>query len=145
MSATFTEQHVRALCLLSGISIENLWRMENGYWPEHPDYDDVRRASPWWLVKTPDGMVRMGWRKRVLSVDWSDTPVRIIVTYDDVTKDEALFHAYTYPKAVEYLTELARAMARHATASSAAPSGVTGRRGETFSGQTPMPESNPKD
>lgn len=115
MSATFTEQHVRALCLLSGISIENLWRLENGYWPDNPHYGDVRRASPWWLVKTPDGMVRMGWRKRVLSVDWSDTPVRIIVTEDNVTKDETLFHAYDYPKAVEYLTQLARAMARHAT------------------------------
>ncbi|MCA8938234.1 MAG: hypothetical protein KDB07_00370 [Planctomycetes bacterium] len=52
-------------------------------------------------------MVRIGWRKRVVEIDWSDTPVRRLVGKDDVTKTETLIHAWSVGKVVEYLSELA--------------------------------------
>jgi hypothetical protein len=62
----------------------------------HPD--------PWWLVRTPAGLVQIGWRKRVINIDWSDTDVRTVVTSDDVTKTETYVHAWSEAKALEYLS-----------------------------------------
>lgn len=104
-----TEQHVKALFLLAGIEIGGLWETANNYWPDSPAYSEVRRDNPWWLVKTPHGLIHLGWRKRVISLDWTDTPLRQVITQDDVTKDETLVHAWTYAKAVEYLTSWKRA------------------------------------
>lgn len=75
----------------------------NKYWGKSPD------LHPWWLVKTSRGYVELGWRKRVLSIDWKDTDVRVVVTADDVTKDQERVHAYSTAKAVEYLTVLGNA------------------------------------
>lgn len=48
-------------------------------------------------------MIRLGWRKRVLEIDWSDTPVRGEVTSDEVTKADMMVHAWSYEKAIGYL------------------------------------------
>lgn len=120
MANKFDEEQVRALFTLADIKILTLWKLPNGYWPEvAPDdwndhsqvntflrYQRLRVDSPWWLVKTNFGLIKIGWRKRVLNIDWSDTEIRVIVTEDDVTKDKTLVHAWTQLKAVEYLTEL---------------------------------------
>jgi hypothetical protein len=117
----FDEQKMRALFTLAGIEILSVWQLPNDYWPEVlPDdwsdqrqvsdflrYAEIRASSPWWLVKTYAGLVKIGWRKRVLNIDWSDTPIRAIITDDDVTKTETLVHAYSDLKAVEYLQKLA--------------------------------------
>jgi len=58
---------------------------------------------PWWLVKTHLGLIEIGWRKRVISINWSDTKVKTIVTTDNVTKDENGVHAYSVEDAVKYL------------------------------------------
>lgn len=58
-------------------------------------------------MKTPKGLIQIGWRKRVISIDWSDTGIRRVVTEDDVTKDDTMVHAYSYAKALAYLTALA--------------------------------------
>lgn len=60
---------------------------------------------PWWLVKTQYGFIKIGWRKRVIHIEWTDTPIRAIVTEDELTKDPYYVHAYSITKAVEYLTE----------------------------------------
>lgn len=99
-----TEDYVRALFLLAGIDILNIWKIENKYWPEA--YVEERKNSPWWLIQTKWGMVEIGWRKRVINIDWSNTPVRIEVTADEVTKSETMVHAWTYIKAAEYLNRL---------------------------------------
>lgn len=104
MSREFSEQHVRALCLLSGIEPRSIFQMENQYWPDA--YVEERKRSPWFVVTTKVGAIQIGWRKRVLSISWTDTPIRHVLTEDDTTKDEACVHAYTYPKAVEYLQVL---------------------------------------
>lgn len=109
------EEQARALFVLAGIPVTKLHKLENKYWPEHPDYDDVRRRSPWWLVQTPAGPIEIGWRKRVISINWEDTPARQVITTDDVTKGDTYVHAWSYVKALEYLTALRDAPAKEPT------------------------------
>jgi hypothetical protein len=99
-----------ALLLLSGIKPVSVHEVANKYWPDDPHYAQIRRDSPWWLVLTEAGPVVIGWRKRVISIDWTDTKVRTIVTTDEVTKGEDHVHAYSYANAVKYLNRLAEVM-----------------------------------
>ena len=78
----------------------------NQYWPRTENYWDLVFKNPWWLIKTEFGLIRIGWRKRVITIDWSDTDVRKIITEDDTTKEEHMVHAWTVEKAVEYLKAL---------------------------------------
>lgn len=98
------EEEVRALFLLAGIEVTAVYKIENRYWPEA--YVEMRQKSPWWLVKTSAGLVRIGWRKRVIEIEWTDTPVRVIVTTDDVTKTDDLVHAWSHGQALIYLSSL---------------------------------------
>lgn len=102
-----TEEQAKALFLLAGFNVTRLHRLENRYWPEA--YVEQRRNSPWWLVLTEFGPVEIGWRKRVISIDWQDTAARVVVTEDEVTKDTTSVHAWSYVKALTYLTALAAA------------------------------------
>lgn len=52
-------------------------------------------------------MLIIGWRKRVIQIDWKDCDVKLDVTADDVTKDDFNVHAWSTEKAVEYLKALA--------------------------------------
>jgi hypothetical protein len=101
---TESRAETESILTLAGLPPERMWELANGYWPLAPEYDDVRR--PWWLAMTSLGLIRIGWRKRVLSIDWEATPHRHVVTSDDVTKDDTGVHAYSTAKAVEYLTAL---------------------------------------
>jgi hypothetical protein len=107
------EAEMRALFVLAGIAVENHWQLANGYWPEA--YADLRAQSPWWLVQTRFGNIRLGWRKRVISIEWDATKIRGVVTKDDVTKDETMVHAWSYHKAVEYLGNFRRIAERAIT------------------------------
>ncbi len=114
------EERMKALFLLSGFEIEQSYKLANEYWPDCEDYADIRRDSPWWLVKTEYGMIKIGWRKRVIDIDWSDTEYRageskfwdgrdidgIVKNEVMVTKGRMHIHAWGYAKAVEYLTIL---------------------------------------
>lgn len=102
-----TEEQAAALFLLAGFKVTRFHRLENKYWPE--SYVELRVSSPWWLAITEFGPIEIGWRKRVISIRWEDTPARVIVTEDNVTKDRDLVHACSYVKALEYLTALAAA------------------------------------
>ena len=99
-----SREEVESVLTLSGLKPSRMWELANGYWPLAPDYDSVRR--PWWLVQTSIGLIRIGWRKRVMSIDWDATEVRAVVTREQVTKGETMVHAYSMAKAVEYLTSL---------------------------------------
>lgn len=101
-------EEVDAIFILAGIPVEKKWELANKYWPDTPEYADIRSKNPWWLVQTPYGMVEIGWRKRVIQIDWSDTKFRGIVTPDQVTQEETLVHAWSYSKAVAYMTDLKR-------------------------------------
>jgi len=98
------EELARSIFISAGFEVQKMWELANGYWPR--SYLKEREKSPWWLVKTEIGLIIIGWRKRVISIDWSDTKVRAIVTEDYVTKDEAYVHAWSVDKAVSYLKAL---------------------------------------
>jgi hypothetical protein len=99
----FTHDDVVSLVTLSGFQVLRTWKLQNGYWGNLPESNE---HSPWWLVKTESGLIQVGWRKRVLEIDWSDTGIRFVVTEDDVTKSDSMVHAWSIAKAVEYLTAL---------------------------------------
>jgi hypothetical protein len=99
-----SRDEVTAILTLAGLPPVRMWELANGYWPDAPTYDDVRR--PWWLVKTAIGLIRFGRRKRVLEIDWQETGVDVVVTDDDVTKESTMVHAWSTEKAVEYMKRL---------------------------------------
>lgn len=95
---------VIALTVLSKIAHSGVHKTPNLYWPDHPNYDDMREKYPWWVIHVEGGgLITIGWRKRVICIDWSMTNRRGIVTEDDVTKDDTMVHAWTVDKALEYL------------------------------------------
>ena len=97
-----------ALLLLAGIEPVAVHEIANKYWGD----SEIGRANPWWLVLTKAGPVVIGWRKRVISINWACTSVRAKMTADDQTTSELDYcHAWTYAKAVEYLATLQSALA----------------------------------
>jgi hypothetical protein len=111
------EEQVRAIFLLAGVEVRSLYEIKNKYWP--PTYVDLIAAHPWWLVSTDKGLIEIGWRKRVISIDWKDTGVtlplvspnsaqleRSEITSDATTTWPTGVHAWTYGKAVDYLKVL---------------------------------------
>ena len=104
---TKSREEVTSILTLAGLKPERMWELANGYWPDAPTYDDVRTS--WWLAQTSIGLVRLGWRKRVIEIDWNETGIKATVTEDDVTKGSTVVHAYSQAKAVEYPTRLREA------------------------------------
>lgn len=103
-------EEVRGVFALAGISVLNLKPLPDGYGypPDDPRYFETPPRCVWWFVKTKAGWIEIGWRKRVISINWEDTPIRKVITADDVTKSESDAHAWTTAKALEYLTALGK-------------------------------------
>ena len=78
-------------------------RIENQYWPENIH-------EPWLIVTTDKGHIMIGWRKRVISIDWSRSVVSAsadeLFPGENVTKDGRSIHAYGYEKAQEYIDKI---------------------------------------
>ena len=75
----------------------------NSWWYSH---------FPWYRITTPLGHWVVGWRKRVLVIDWSSTVIKAYakdVIPDDVTKHDRLVHAWTMEKAKEYIALIIKA------------------------------------
>lgn len=102
------KEQMLALFQLANIEVLNCWQIENKYWPDVAAYAKIRAENPWWLIKTNKGLIEIGHRKNVTSIDWTDTNIKVIVTEDDVTKDHSFVHAWTLPKVVEYLMVLGK-------------------------------------
>ena len=80
---------------------------------------------PWYRVATPIGYVRIGWRKRVIEIDWASTILRappdpegyakpslvpsgqVLFPDENVTRGETYVHAWGPEKATAYLKVLA--------------------------------------
>jgi len=70
---------------------------------------------PWFIVTTPIGHIKIGWRKRVLLIDWTRTnqkkKAEELFPNEDVTKsgkyeEVNYIHAWGYEKAKEYLEKI---------------------------------------
>jgi hypothetical protein len=65
---------------------------------------------PWVIVTTKKGRIKLGWRKRVMNLDWSDSDLNIdgekLFKDENVTKGTNYIHCWGKEKAVEYLKKL---------------------------------------
>lgn len=117
----FSEHKMLSLFEDAGIETLKVWKLHNRYCDNkyRRNADDqcsppsikstnaqISIISPWWLVKTQIGLIEIGWLERVINIDWSETPIRKIITEDIVTKSETFVHAWDLGKAVEYLQNL---------------------------------------
>jgi hypothetical protein len=62
---------------------------------------------PWFNITTPIGRWTIGWRKRVLSIDWSETintkTAKELFPDEPVTKGDKFIHAWTITDANRYI------------------------------------------
>lgn len=74
-------------------------------------YTDPTFFGPWFIVDTPWGPLRIGYRKRVINIDWSDTQINhnggVTFKGEGVTIGRTYIHAWGKEKAIEYLRVLA--------------------------------------
>ena len=64
------------------------------------------RHRPWFLITTPIGRIKIGWRKRVISITWDETNrpgAEQLFPSEDVTKFDKTVHAWGVEKAKEYV------------------------------------------
>lgn len=70
-------------------------------------YSGDEFASPWFDVTTELGDFTIGWRKRVMNIDWpSGYDFRPLFKNENVTQDATSIHAWTKEKAVFYLSTM---------------------------------------
>jgi hypothetical protein len=76
---------------------------------EYCDCYQCKQTSPWFMVTTTKGTIKIGWRKRVINIDWSTMnreDAETLFPNEDVTKDDRLIHAWGYEKAKEYINKI---------------------------------------
>ena len=82
--------------------------IDNQYWPKDPSFDKVR--TPWLRVETAAGRIVIGWRKRVICIDWKGSGFKVsgaeIVQDEKTTHDGHMCHAWSYAEAEACLTRL---------------------------------------
>lgn len=65
---------------------------------------------PWFIVTTTIGRFKIGWRKRVILIEWKDTKgaktSKELFEKEDVTKDERMIHAWTLQDARRYISAI---------------------------------------
>jgi hypothetical protein len=118
-------EQAQAMMTVAGFEIDQVWELPNGYSGGSSHLASCLRdrtmsietavyylETPWWLIKTRFGCIKIGWRKRVINIDWSDTPFRGRVQEDkvsgstDVTWGDSFTHAYGEMDATKYLHTL---------------------------------------
>jgi hypothetical protein len=65
---------------------------------------------PWFRVTSSIGHILIGWRKRVLEIEWKDTVVKLgahdLFPDDNVTRWESGIHAWSLDDATRYIKKL---------------------------------------
>lgn len=76
------------------------------------DINNCSRCGCWFNVTTKFGIIKIGWRERVILIDWSNTfekdkvNGKFLFQDEDVTTGTNYIHAWGYEKCVEYLEKL---------------------------------------
>lgn len=131
---SISEKDVTSIFTLAKIPVLRIYQLAHSYFTFQLGEDEqttlknalYRATRPSWLVKTSFGLIALNLRKRVVEIDWSDTPYRAVklpykdfghgtaptgddpdsITKDSVTKGSTIVHAYDLIKAAEYLGAL---------------------------------------
>lgn len=102
-------EKLKAVFLLAGIDCKSFHQLPNEYCG---DQCEVCRRRPWMLAETENGLIKIGWRKRVINIQWpkeAEVHGKDVKSKEEawVTDSENGVHAYSYAKAVEYLANFA--------------------------------------
>ncbi len=102
-----TKEQAAGLFALAGIPVLRVKALPDGYgYPtDDPRYYEMPPRQVWWFVKTPLGWIEIGWRKRVIVIDWTDTGLQVKVTNDAVTQSLSSVDAWSEVDALRYLKE----------------------------------------
>lgn len=96
------ERHSLLSCFPEPIFVEEI---PNGYCGQ-----GCCRHLPWFIITTKVGRFKIGWRKRVISIDWSETRGTLLCEDlfdgENVTKGERDIHAWDLEKAKEYINRI---------------------------------------
>ena len=67
--------------------------------------DQCKCCAPWYDAYTQIGLIRLGWRKRVIEIDWSGTGTDLVTMFakEEVTKTPRMIHAWGIEDAARYL------------------------------------------
>ena len=102
------EEHVTELIgifHLAGFEIIHTETIDSQYCSESCCY-----KFPWIIATTNLGRIKLGWRKRVMNLDWSQSDItamgEILFKEEETTKGEKYIHCWSKEKAVEYLKKL---------------------------------------
>src|SRR5271154_6091699 len=88
-----TLKKFEALFFLAGYTFSIFNPIVNGY--HNCEYD-----TPWYTVETNVGKIKIGWRKRVINIEWPDRDLSFLFQKENVTQGAHFIHAYGYIKAV---------------------------------------------
>jgi hypothetical protein len=71
-----------AIFTLAGIEVLDTKALVDGYGynPDDERFFETPMRQCWWFLKTKYGWIEMGWRKRVIQINWKDTDVVAVVT-----------------------------------------------------------------
>ena len=111
MNIPLIEKDARSYLELAGFKVDFIWETLNPYW-RYRYLDAERRECAMgsaYLLRTEHGIIRIGWRKRVMEVDWESTKLRKIVDKErenETTSMQDCFHAYNVVELIQRLQEL---------------------------------------
>lgn len=116
-------QMIDEICSIVGLVFDT-WELsddERGKWGDTLTYelipneycsDECCAHRPWFMFHTPLGDIKIGWRKRVISIElqhnFRELDLRVLFADEDVTKDERYIHAWDKEKFFEYLKRIHR-------------------------------------
>jgi len=73
------------------------------------EYCSCDKCASWFIVSTPDGDIKIGWRKRVINIEWMDSYKKFKETFNSeetttfIGEVQRGIHAWSITKATEYL------------------------------------------
>jgi hypothetical protein len=109
---TSEEQRFREVFTKAGFDVQGMEAIPN-------QYCGCDSCAPWFVVCTEYGPVTIGWRKRVINIDWNELNIpdthppgfSYLFEDEDVTKGAGGIHAWGWDKATEYLSRIHRSLA----------------------------------